>query len=212
MRRKHFGISAPCQIIANACASGTNAIGHAFECVRSGRYERVLTGGYDAISELVFVGLRFAAGRDAGKMPAVRSRSHRHGARRRRGRSRPRKFEAARKRGAKSWRKSSATGFRPTIIISRNPNPSGSRSATGDGSGAAKRGMCRRAKSTTSTRTAPPRRSTMPPKAKQSQNFSTACRSVRPKSMMGHSLGAAGAIEAVICLLALQGSISSAEH
>src|SRR6266571_72353 len=51
-----FGISAPCQVIANACASGTNAIGHAFECVRSGRYQRVLAGGYDAISELVFTG------------------------------------------------------------------------------------------------------------------------------------------------------------
>src|SRR5437762_4556691 len=51
-----FEISAPCQIIANACASGTNAIGHAFECVRPGRYQRVLTGGYDALSELVFVG------------------------------------------------------------------------------------------------------------------------------------------------------------
>ncbi len=51
-----LGISAPCQVIANACASGTNAIGHGFECVRSGRYQRVLTGGYDAISELVFVG------------------------------------------------------------------------------------------------------------------------------------------------------------
>jgi len=51
-----FGIGAPCQVIANACASGTNAIGHAFNCVRSGRYQRVLTGGFDAISELVFVG------------------------------------------------------------------------------------------------------------------------------------------------------------
>jgi 3-oxoacyl-[acyl-carrier-protein] synthase II len=51
-----FGLTSPCQVIANACASGTNAIGHAFECIRSGRYERILTGGYDAISELVFVG------------------------------------------------------------------------------------------------------------------------------------------------------------
>src|SRR6266567_3791076 len=51
-----FGIFAPCQVIANACASGTNAIGHAFECVRSGKYQRILTGGYDALSELVFVG------------------------------------------------------------------------------------------------------------------------------------------------------------
>jgi len=50
------GLTSPCQIIANACASGTNAIGHAFECIRSGRYHCVLTGGYDAISELVFVG------------------------------------------------------------------------------------------------------------------------------------------------------------
>ncbi len=50
------GLTSPCQVIANACASGTNAIGHAFECIRSGRYERILTGGYDALSELVFVG------------------------------------------------------------------------------------------------------------------------------------------------------------
>ncbi len=50
------GLEAPCQVIANACASGTNALGHAFECIRAGRYERILTGGYDALSELVFVG------------------------------------------------------------------------------------------------------------------------------------------------------------
>lgn len=51
-----FHLASPCQVIANACASGCNAIGHAFECIRSGRYDRILTGGYDAISELVFVG------------------------------------------------------------------------------------------------------------------------------------------------------------
>ncbi len=51
-----LGISGPCQVIANACASGTNAIGHAFEGIRSGRYDRALTGGYDALSELVFIG------------------------------------------------------------------------------------------------------------------------------------------------------------
>ena len=50
------GISAPCQIIANACASGSNAVGHAFQMVRSGKYNRVLCGGYDAISEMVFTG------------------------------------------------------------------------------------------------------------------------------------------------------------
>lgn len=46
----------PSQIIANACASGTNAVGHAFRLVRSGMHRRVLCGGYDAISEMVFAG------------------------------------------------------------------------------------------------------------------------------------------------------------
>src|SRR2546423_7634452 len=51
-----FGINAPAQVIANACASGTNAIGHAFNAIRTGRCQRILAGGYDALSELVFVG------------------------------------------------------------------------------------------------------------------------------------------------------------
>jgi 3-oxoacyl-[acyl-carrier-protein] synthase II len=51
-----FGFSGPITIIANACASGANAIGHAFELVRSGQAERVFTGGYDALSHLVFAG------------------------------------------------------------------------------------------------------------------------------------------------------------
>src|SRR2546430_11135506 len=32
-----FGIAAPCEVVSNACASGTNAIGHAFDCVQIGR-------------------------------------------------------------------------------------------------------------------------------------------------------------------------------
>jgi 3-oxoacyl-[acyl-carrier-protein] synthase II len=51
-----FGFSGPITIIANACASGANAVGHAFELLRSGRARRVLTGGYDALSQLVFAG------------------------------------------------------------------------------------------------------------------------------------------------------------
>ncbi|HSH93115.1 MAG TPA: beta-ketoacyl-[acyl-carrier-protein] synthase family protein [Roseimicrobium sp.] len=50
------GISGPIQIIANACASGANAIGHAYEQIRSGRSKRAITGGFDGISQLVFAG------------------------------------------------------------------------------------------------------------------------------------------------------------
>jgi len=51
-----LGIHGPITLIANACASGSNAIGHAGELIRSGQSEIVLTGGYDALSELVFTG------------------------------------------------------------------------------------------------------------------------------------------------------------
>jgi 3-oxoacyl-[acyl-carrier-protein] synthase II len=51
-----FGLGGPVNIIANACAAGANAIGHAWELIRSGRSERVLTGGYDGLSQLVFAG------------------------------------------------------------------------------------------------------------------------------------------------------------
>ena len=51
-----FGFHGPINIIANACASGANAIGHGFDLLRSGQADRVLTGGYDALSHLVFAG------------------------------------------------------------------------------------------------------------------------------------------------------------
>jgi 3-oxoacyl-[acyl-carrier-protein] synthase II len=51
-----FDFQGPLTIISNACASGANAIGHAFETLRHGRASRVLTGGYDALCQLTFAG------------------------------------------------------------------------------------------------------------------------------------------------------------
>src|SRR5439155_21743636 len=51
-----LGFHGPVTIIANAGASGANAIGHAWELLRRGHAQRVLTGGYDALSHLVFSG------------------------------------------------------------------------------------------------------------------------------------------------------------
>ncbi len=51
-----FGLSGPLTIISNACASGANAVGHAWELVRHGVTDRVLAGGYDALCQLVFAG------------------------------------------------------------------------------------------------------------------------------------------------------------
>jgi 3-oxoacyl-[acyl-carrier-protein] synthase II len=51
-----LGINGPLRIVSNACASGANAIGHAFHLVRSGRADCVLAGGYDGLCQLVFAG------------------------------------------------------------------------------------------------------------------------------------------------------------
>ena len=52
-----LGFSGPITIIANpACASGGNALGLAWEMIRGGRASRVLAGGYDALTQLVFAG------------------------------------------------------------------------------------------------------------------------------------------------------------
>jgi 3-oxoacyl-[acyl-carrier-protein] synthase II len=53
-RALHFG--GPVTIIANACASGANAIGHAWSLLRNGRAQYALAGGYDALTQLVFAG------------------------------------------------------------------------------------------------------------------------------------------------------------
>ena len=51
-----LGFNGPITIISNACASGSNAIGQAWNLVRCGQAECALAGGYDALSLLVFAG------------------------------------------------------------------------------------------------------------------------------------------------------------
>ena len=54
--QRHFGFTGPVMIVANACAGGGNAIGHASDLIRAGMADIVLAGGYDALSELVYCG------------------------------------------------------------------------------------------------------------------------------------------------------------
>lgn len=198
-----FGITAPCQIIANACASGTNAIGHAFECVRSGRYQRVLAGGYDAISELVFVGFdslqastpevcrpfdRGRTGMVLGEGAAILLLEN---------------FEAAQARGATILAEITGYGISTDNHHLTQPNPSGS------GARQAMEGALRSAGIAAGEidyinahGTATPFNDAAEGKAIAELFNGVAVSST--KGMMGHSLGAAGAIEAVISLLALR--------
>jgi 3-oxoacyl-[acyl-carrier-protein] synthase II len=198
-----FQISTPCQVIANACASGTNAIGHAFNCIQSGRYERVLTGGYDAISELVFVGFdslqastpekcrpfdNERTGMVLGEGAAIFFLEN---------------LESARARGARILGEIVGYGISTDNHHLTQPDPSGigPRRAMED----ALESASLRAEDVhyiNAHGTATPFNDAAEGKA-ISELFGHVPVS-STKAMMGHSLGAAGAVEAVICLLALQ--------
>jgi len=202
-QEKILGVSVPCQVIANACASGTNAIGHAFECVRSGRYQRVLTGGYDALSELVFTGFdslqastpekcrpfdRSRAGMVLGEGAAILALEN---------------LELAQERGAPVLAEIVGYGISTDNFHITQPNPSGV---------GARQAMERALHSAQISAddvdyinahgTA-----TIFNDAAEGKAISALFNGVpvsSTKSMMGHSLGAAGAVEAVVCLLALR--------
>ncbi|HZR77753.1 MAG TPA: beta-ketoacyl-[acyl-carrier-protein] synthase family protein [Chthoniobacterales bacterium] len=201
-----FGISAPCQVIANACASGTNAIGHAFELIRSGKYQRLLTGGYDALSELVFVGFDSLQAATAEKCrPFDRDRSGMvlgEGA----ALLALENFESARARGAAVMAEITGYGISTDNHHLTQPDPTGS---------GPRRAMEQALQSANRTAgdvdyinahgTATVFNDAAEGKAIQ-ELFGTVPVS-STKSMIGHSLGAAGAIEAVVCLLALRAQI-----
>jgi 3-oxoacyl-[acyl-carrier-protein] synthase II len=201
-----FEVSTPCQIIANACASGTNAIGHAFECVRSGRYERLLTGGYDALSELVFVGFdslqastpekcrpfdRDRSGMVLGEGAAVFALEN---------------LEKARARNARILGEIIGYGISTDNHHLTQPDPSGigprraMEQALQSGGCSADEIDYINAHGT----------ATLFNDAAEGKAIAELFGTIpvsSTKSMIGHSLGAAGAIEAAVCLLALQGQL-----
>jgi len=201
--QESFGISSPYQVIANACASGTNAIGHAFECVRSGRYQRVLAGGYDALSELVFTGFdslqastpekcrpfdRHRTGMVLGEGAALLALEN---------------LDSAQRRGAPVLAEIIGYGISTDNFHITQPDPSGI---------GPRQAMERAVQSAhvaeneidyiNAHGTATLFNDAAEGKA--INRFFNGVPVSSTKSMMGHSLGAAGAIEAVVCLLALQ--------
>jgi 3-oxoacyl-[acyl-carrier-protein] synthase II len=201
-----FDISAPCQIIANACASGTNAIGHAFECVSSGKYRRVLTGGYDALSELVFVGFdslqastpekcrpfdRDRSGMVLGEGAAILALEN---------------LEDARARGAQILGEIIGYGISTDNHHLTQPDPSGSGPRRAMEQALHRAGRpAEEVNYINAHGTATPLNDAAEGKAIAELFGNIPVSS--SKSMIGHSLGAAGAIEAVVCLLALQAQL-----
>jgi len=203
-----LGINGPLTIIANACASGANSIGHAFDLIRTGRAGRVLTGGYDGLSELVFAGFDslqalsptlcrpFAADRDGlglGEGAAMIALET---------------LASAKKRGAVILGELIGYGTATDCHHLTQPHPQGD---------AALRSMteaCRIAKVAPDQIDYVNAHGTGTPLNDGAEalaiNRWTGADAAKikvssTKASIGHLLGAAGSVEAVICLMALQG-------
>lgn len=198
------GFSVPSQIIANACASGTNALGHAFALVRRGEYSRVLCGGYDAISEMVFAGFdslqastaekcrpfdKNRTGLVLGEGAAVLALED---------------LERALARGAKIIARVTGYGISTDNYHLTQPHPSGSGPHGAMSRALASAGREARGVDYINAHgTATPFNDATEGLA-IAQIFGRRTPVSSTKSMMGHSLGAAGAIEAVVSLLAIE--------
>jgi len=202
-----FGCQGPITIITNACASGANAVGHAWDLLRHGRAERVFAGGYEALAQLTFAGFDslqalsptrcrpFDAGRDGlalgegAAMLALETLEH------------------ARRRGAEILGEIVGYGAATDVSHLTQPHPEGLAAC------ATMTAACAQARLTPAdigyinahgtgtalndgseaaaiNRWAGPRAATLPVSS--------------TKASIGHLLGAAGALEAVVCLMVLR--------
>ena len=202
-----LGISGPITLISNACASGSNAVGHAWELVRSGQAERAIAGGYDALGRLVYAGFDalqalsaqpcrpFAKARDGltlGEGAAILMLEN---------------LESATKRGAEIL--GEVIGYASTTDIHHltQPHPEG------DAALEAMRGACEIAGISaaevsyvnahgTGTILNDSAEAIALRKWRGGEIKSLKVSST--KASVGHLLGAAGAVEAVVCLMALR--------
>ncbi len=202
-----FGFAGPLTIISNACASGANAIGHAFEQIQSGRAEKVLTGGYDALCHLTFAG--FDSLQALAPTPCRPFDAERNGLTLGEGAAvlTLENFTSAMKRGAEILGEIIGYGAATDTHHLTQPHPDGNAAL------AAMNAACAVAKISPEQIDYLNAHGTATP-----QNDATESAAINrwagahaknlpvssTKASIGHLLGAAGAVEAVVCLMALR--------
>ncbi|WAC18086.1 beta-ketoacyl-[acyl-carrier-protein] synthase family protein [Luteolibacter sp. SL250] len=201
-------VEGPLRIISNACASGANAIGHAFHLVRSGRVDRVLAGGYDALSQLVFAGFDALQALSPSGIPrpfdaARDGLALGEGA----GFVVVESAEAAKQRGARVIAEVLGYGAATDIHHLTQPHPEG------DAALFTMQTACRMAGVSpeqidyiNSHGTGTPLNDIAEGHAIQrwAENSTSGVKVSSTKSSIGHLLGGAGAVESVICLIAME--------
>lgn len=199
----------PIIVVSNACASGANAIGDAMAMIQTGKARRVLAGGYDALAELVFAGfdtLRalapsgvprpFDAARDGlalGEGAAVMLLESE---------------EAAAERGATALCEAAGYATATDLHHLTQPDPEGKAAIRTMAGACAMAGITAgEVDYINSHGTGTPYNDVAEASAIQAWAGEDAGRIAlsSTKSAMGHLLGGAGAVEAVICLMAMRG-------
>jgi 3-oxoacyl-[acyl-carrier-protein] synthase II len=201
-----FGFQGTVIIISNACASGANAVGQAWEMLRRGHAECAFTGGYDALCQLTFAGFD--------SLQAISSKPCRPFDAQRDGLSLGEgaamltleTLEHARQRGAEILGEIIGYGAVTDTHHMTQPHPQG------DATCAAMTAACNRAGVSPAQVDYVSAHGTATP-----QNDATEAAAINrwageraatlpvssTKADIGHLLGAAGAVEAVACLMAL---------
>lgn len=203
-----LGIDANLTTISNACASGANAIGHAWQLVRGGRHAQVLTGGYDALCHLTFAGFDslqvlspspcrpFDANRDGltlGEGAAVFALES---------------LEHAEARGAEILGEIIGYGASADNHHLTQPQPEGNAALAAMNSACAAAGVApEQIDYVNAHGTATPQNDAAEAAAINAWAGSraTSLPVSSTKGGIGHLLGAAGAVEAAVCLMALRG-------
>ena len=208
LMQRALGLTGPITIISNACASGANAIAHAFSLVRRGDAPAVLCGGYDALCQLVFAGFDtlkalspttarpfdvnrdgLALGEGAGLM-LVESLDH------------------ARQRGAVILAEIAGSGAGTDLHHLTQPHPQGDAALASMTAACAMAGLKPdEIDYINSHGTGTPLNDVAEAIAIQRWAGDTVgqARVSSTKGGIGHLLGGAGAVEAIVCLMALRG-------
>lgn len=203
-----FGLSGPVTIIANACASGTNAIGHAWEIVRRGRAEKVLAGGYDALCQLTFAG--FDSLQALAPTPCRPFDAERNGLSLGEGAAvlALETLAAATRRGAEILGEIIGYGATNDVHHLTQPHPEGKAALAAMRAACAAAGLApEQVDYVNAHGTATPQNDATEAAAingwagERAQSLPVSS----TKANIGHLLGAAGAVEAVVCLMALRG-------
>lgn len=205
---RSLGIRGPLRIISNACASGANAIGQAFQMVAEGKADRVLAGGYDALSQLVFAGFDSLQALSPGGIPrpfdaARDGLAIGEGA----GFVVVESLESAQARGAGSFARVLAYAAATDIHHLTQPHPEGDAALGTMSRATAQAGLePEQIGYINSHGTGTPLNDVAEARAisRWAGDATSKIRVSSTKSSIGHLLGGAGSVESVLCLIALR--------